>query len=219
LAYALYGERLFDEYPDRFLKRNVQGELIQRILNPANWPRLARDGYGRSELAADYYDEILFGGATFSDLIRLDAPVVVVTGTDLSTGARFAFSQDTFDLLCSDLGSVRLARAAATSSAAPVLLSPVTYRNYGGTCSAMLPIWVQDVANKEHVARPAGRALLRYRDSRRWRTARTVPTCTLSMGGSPTTSDCGACWKRSNNWRPVRRSNTRCASPNCVTLS
>jgi NTE family protein len=62
---------------------------------------------------------------------------VVVTGTDLSTGARFAFSQDTFDLLCSDLGSVRLARAAATSSAAPVLLSPVTYRNYGGTCSAV----------------------------------------------------------------------------------
>lgn len=27
-----------------------------------------------------------------------------------------------------------------------------------------MPIWVQDVANKEHVARPAGRALLRYRD-------------------------------------------------------
>ena len=164
LAYALYGERLFDEYQDRFLKRNVQGELIQRILNPANWPRLARDGYGRSELAADYYDEILFGGATFSDLIPLDAPVVVVTGTDLSTGARFEFSQDTFDLLCSDLGSMRLARAAATSSAVPVLLSPVTYRNYGGKCNAMLPIWVQDVANKEHAARPAGRALLRYRD-------------------------------------------------------
>lgn len=164
LAYALYGERLFDEYQDRFLKRNVQGELIQRILNPANWPRLARDGYGRSELAADYYDEILFGGATFSDLIPIDAPVVVVTGTDLTTGARFEFSQDTFDLLCSDLGSVRLARAAATSSAVPVLLSPVTYRNYGGKCNAMLPIWVQDVANKEHAARPAGRALLRYRD-------------------------------------------------------
>jgi NTE family protein len=34
LAYALYGERLFHEYPQRFLKRNVQGELIRRILNP-----------------------------------------------------------------------------------------------------------------------------------------------------------------------------------------
>ena len=94
----------------------------------------------------------------------LQTPVAVVTGTDLSTGARFEFSQDTFDLLCSDLGSVRLARAAATSSAVPVLLSPVTYRNYGGKCDAMLPIWVQDVANREHAARPAGRALLRYRD-------------------------------------------------------
>ena len=28
----------------------------------------------------------------------------------------------------------------------------------------MLPIWVHDVANREHAARPAGRALLRYRD-------------------------------------------------------
>ena len=37
LAYALYGERLFHEYQQRFLKRNVQGELIQRILNPTNW--------------------------------------------------------------------------------------------------------------------------------------------------------------------------------------
>jgi len=164
LAYALYGERLFHEYQQRFLKRNIQSELIQRVLNPTNWPRLASDGYGRSELAADYYDEILFGGATFSDLIPLQTPVAVVSGTDLSTGARFEFSQDTFDLLCSDLGSVRLARAAATSSAVPVLLSPVTYRNYGGKCDATLPIWVQDVANREHAARPAGRALLRYRD-------------------------------------------------------
>jgi NTE family protein len=164
LAYALYGERLFQEYEPRFLKRNVQGDLIRRILNPASWFRLASDGYGRSELAADYYDEILFGGATFNDLIPLGTPVAVVTGTDLSTGARFEFSQDTFDLLCSDIGPVRLARAAATSSAVPVLLSPVTYRNYGGKCDAAVPIWVQDVANKEHAARPAGRALLRYRD-------------------------------------------------------
>lgn len=36
LAYALYGERLFHEYQQRFLKRNVQGELIQRLLNPTN---------------------------------------------------------------------------------------------------------------------------------------------------------------------------------------
>src|SRR5262249_20121858 len=140
LAYALYGDRLFDEYPQRFLKRDVQGELIRRILSPASWPRLASDRYGRSEIAADYYDELLFGGATFSDLLPRGTPIAVVTGTDLSTGARFEFSQDTFDVLCSDLGSVRLSRAAATSSAVPVVLSPVTYRNYAGRCNATLPV-------------------------------------------------------------------------------
>src|SRR5262245_33016690 len=45
LAYALYGERLFQEYQQRFLKRNVQGELIQRLFNPTNWFQLASDSY------------------------------------------------------------------------------------------------------------------------------------------------------------------------------
>ena len=164
LSYALYGDRLFTEYVPRFLKRDVQGELFARALSPANWRRLGSAGYGRSELAADYYDEILFNGATFADLIERDTPVALVTGTDLSTGARFEFSQDHFDLLCSDLGGVRLARAAATSSAVPVVLSPVTYRNYGGQCGARHPAWVDDVARTDNPNRPAGRALLRYRD-------------------------------------------------------
>ena len=166
LAYALHGERLFGEYETRFLKRDVQGALIARALDPRHWPRLGSGHYGRSELAADYYDEILFGGATFADLVGRKTPVALVTGTDLSTGARFEFSQDHFDLMCSDLGSVRLARAAATSSAVPVVLSPVTYRNYGGQCGAGMPNWVQDVANTDSPSRPAGRALLRYREIR-----------------------------------------------------
>jgi NTE family protein len=164
LSYALYGERLFDEFVPRFLKRDVQRELLARTLSPRNWGRLAGAGYGRSELAADYYDEILFGGATFDDLLAIDTPLAVVTGTDLSTGARFEFTQDHFDLLCSDLGKVRLARAAATSSAVPVVLTPVTYRNYGGNCKAARPAWVNDVARADNPSRPAGRALLRYRD-------------------------------------------------------
>jgi NTE family protein len=163
LSYALYGDRLFDEFVTRFLKRDVQGELLRRALSPSWWGRLAAPTYGRSELAADYYDEILFGGATFDDLQGLDTPLAVVSGTDLSTGARFEFTQQNFDLLCSDLGGVRLARAVATSSAVPVVLSPVTFRNYGGHCGARRPAWVADVAGPDP-KRPAGRALLRYQD-------------------------------------------------------
>lgn len=163
LAYALYGEQLFSEYESRFLKRNVQGALTSRALNPGNWFKLASVDYGRSELAADYYDEILFGGATFDDLIARPTPATAVSGTDISTGARFQFLQNHFDLMCSDLGKVRLARAAAISSAVPVLLSPVTYRNYGGHCGAAMPAWVKEVTDPNAQVRPAGRALLRYR--------------------------------------------------------
>ena len=164
LAYALYGERLFTEFESRFLKRDVQADLIARVFNPGYWGKLGSANYGRSELAADYYDEILFGGATYADLLQRNTPIALVTGTDLSTGARFEFSQDHFDLICSDLGAIRLARAAATSSAVPVVLTPVTYRNYGGGCGAQMPVWLKDVADPNNRARPAGRALLRARD-------------------------------------------------------
>jgi NTE family protein len=134
LAYALHGERLFDDYDRRFLKRDVQGALIARAFSPTQWPRLASGGFGRSELAAEYYDEILFDGATFGDLVASTTPRVIVAGTDLSTGARFGFTQGDFDHICSDLSRVRLSRAAAASSAVPVVLSPVTFNNYAGRC-------------------------------------------------------------------------------------
>ena len=87
LSYALYGDKLFDEYETRFLKRNVQGALTKMTLNPLNWPKIWSRGVGRSELAADYYDEILFNNATFGDLDRGNGPMVFVGATDLSTGA------------------------------------------------------------------------------------------------------------------------------------
>ena len=57
LAYGLYGERLFDEYEQRFLKRDIQGELLARLLSPRNWNALWSEGWGRSEMAAELYDE------------------------------------------------------------------------------------------------------------------------------------------------------------------
>jgi NTE family protein len=183
LAYALHGERLFSEYDERFLKRNVQGELLVRSLNPFNWWRFIGGTAGRSELAADYYDEILFEGATFADLLDKQAPLAVATGTDISTGSRLAFFQNDFDLLCTDLGKIRLARAAATSSAVPVVLSAVTFNNYGGTCGYEYPAWVRDVANPAHRARPAGRAVQRYREMQVFQNSKERPFIHLVDGG------------------------------------
>ncbi len=183
LAYALYGERLFSEYEGRFLKRNVQGALVRRTLNPLNWWKLMSRKYGRSELAAEYYDEILFEGATFADLLDKPGPVALATGTDISTGSRLAFFQNDFDLLCSDLNKVRLSRAAATSSAVPVVLSATTFNNYGGTCGYQYPAWVKDVADPETRARPSSRALQRYREMRSFQNSEDRPYIHLVDGG------------------------------------
>jgi len=164
LAYGLYGERLFGEYEKRFLKRNVQRELISRLLNPTKWGDLSSTGWGRSELAAQLYDEILFEGATFADLDRGDGPMIAVVATDISTGSRLAFTQGVFDTLCSDLGPFRLSRAAAASSAVPVVLSAVTINNYGGTCNFKLPMWIRTLAESANPPRPAARAARRLRE-------------------------------------------------------
>ena len=183
LAYALHGERLFSEYEQRFLKRDVQGDLIQRALNPFNWWKYIGGSAGRSELAAEYYDEILFEGATYADLLSRQGPVAVANGTDISTGFRFSFYQNDFDLLCSDLSKVRLSRAAATSSAVPVVLSAVTFDNYGGTCGYEYPAWVRDVARTEGRVRPSARAVKRYHEMQDFQNSKDRPYIHLVDGG------------------------------------
>jgi NTE family protein len=158
LAYGLYGDKLFDDYEQRFLKRDVQGEIISRTLGPTYWPSLWSSGWGRSELAADIYDEILFNGATFGDLNRGKGPFIIASATDISTGTRLPFTQATFDVLCSDLNAIRLSRAAAASSAVPVVLSPITLNNYGGTCGYASPAWIKPFVESVDPPRPAARA-------------------------------------------------------------
>ena len=158
LAYGLYGEKLFDDYEQRFLKRNVQRDLISRALSPRYWGDLLSEGWGRSELAAQLYDEILFNGATFGDLNRGNGPMIVASATDISTGSRFVFNQGTFDVICSDLNAVTLSRAAAASSAVPVVLSSITIKNYGGTCNWSPPPWSKLFLG-DNPPRPAARAI------------------------------------------------------------
>ncbi len=151
--YALRGSRIFDEFPDKFLYRRIQSDLIKTALSPPNWFKLAGSSFGRSDLAAEFYDREVFSGGTYADVIaQRKRPFVILNATDLSTGAQFPFIQDQFDLLCSDLSGVKLARAAAASSAFPGGLTPLTFQNYAGSCDYQRPAWV-DRAIKDHKSR------------------------------------------------------------------
>ena len=139
--YGLFGDRIFTEFEQAFLKRNVQRGLILRILRPRNLLRLFTPLTSRSELASQYYDEHVFDGATFADLTAAHGPRIYINATDLSQGNRFTFSQGQFDLICSDLDAFPISRAVAASSAVPGLLSPITLRNRAGSCGFEPPPW------------------------------------------------------------------------------
>ncbi|HEX5094255.1 MAG TPA: patatin-like phospholipase family protein [Burkholderiales bacterium] len=162
--YALRGEKAFDEFEDKVLLRRFETELAQRIiLNPANWFRLPSGTFGKSDLFAELYDETVFDHATFADLQRSNGPFVIINGTDLTSGARFSFTQDQFDALCADLSKFPLARAVATSTALPPLLTPITLENRGGSCGRTPASW--EIAAEAAAAKSPtpGRALLRAR--------------------------------------------------------
>ena len=183
LAYALHGERLFEVYEPAFLKRDVEGDLLRRLFNPLSWPRVLSQGFGRSELAEEYYDEILFHGATYADLLARPTPTAIVGATDVSTGTRLDFSQLEFDVLCADLGRFRLSRAAAASSAVPVVLSPVTLDNRGGTCGYRAPDWVADALHRPDPLPSGNRLVLRLREMEHRRDGGARPYVHLVDGG------------------------------------
>ncbi len=138
--YGLFRDRIFEDFETKFLKKNIQGQLTRSILfNPINWVKLASAYYDRSDLAADIYDNCVFEHRTFGDMLGQKKPLIVINATDMVHGTRISFIQDSFDALCSDLSSFPVARACAASSAVPIVLSPITLRNYAGGCGFSMP--------------------------------------------------------------------------------
>ena len=131
---ALGGDRIFDDFEARFLHRDVEGELIQRLLDPRDLGRMLQPSFGRSDLVAEHLDQLLFEGATYGALLPRPGPFVILSATDMAAGTRFEFIQDQFDLMCVDLTQFPLSRAVAASAAVPVLLSPIVVQNHSDRC-------------------------------------------------------------------------------------
>lgn len=133
--FGLFGDRIFEDYESRFLKKNIQGDImVSTFLNPVNWVRLSSPFFDRSDLAAEYYDKNVFDGKTFGDMLERKGPIVLINATDLTQGTRFTFHQMLFNAMCSDLSKFPVARACAASSAVPGVLTPLTLKNYAGSC-------------------------------------------------------------------------------------
>lgn len=138
--FGLFGDRIFEDYEQTFLKNNVQQILLNSVFNPLNWWKMLTTGFDRTELAVNYFDKYIFEGKTFADLKARHGPYIQINATDLSLGHRFPFTQGYFDLLCSDYNSFSIARAVAASAAVPVAFAPVVLENHD-TCEIRYPDW------------------------------------------------------------------------------
>ena len=129
--YALFGDRVFEDYKAKFLYRNIEKELAYKLLNPVNWARLASPYYSRIDLASELYDETVFESLTFKALAdKARRPFLIINATNLYNGARFEFTGEQFNYIGSDILSYPVSRAVAASSAFPFLLAPVSLVNY-----------------------------------------------------------------------------------------
>lgn len=152
--YGLHGDRIFKDYKERFLTSPVQRSLAMRVLfSPVNWVRLMSSKFGKSDLAAEYYDKILFDGATFGD-IREQGPNIRIQATELADGYSFGFTGPQFAFICSDLNKYPISRAVAASAAFPGPFTPIILHNYTGQCGLEEPQWIkQTLADRNTTSR------------------------------------------------------------------
>ena len=146
--YGLHGKKSFEDYPERFLYKNVQSALMRRVFNPLRWPKLMSAGYNRSDMAAEYYDKILFDGKSMGEIINSDGPAILIQATDIIDGYNFSFTPYFFNLICSDLAQFRVSLAVAASSAFPGAFSGISLTNYAGQCDYQSEPWIYEAIQR-----------------------------------------------------------------------
>lgn len=137
LTAAYYCASTTEEWNQRNLQRRLTHgfatDMLRRTLMPWNLFAMAVTDWDRSDLLADTLRKNLFTRdgreLHFGDL-RADRPRLFINATDLQSGKRFVFCNESFDELNSDLAGYPLADAVAASASVPVLLHHVTLRDY-----------------------------------------------------------------------------------------
>lgn len=164
--FAAFGDDTLSRFEPDFLMVPFESRLIREALWPTRLYRMSSPWYGRTHVLAQRLDE-LYGGRTFADVRqRPGAPDLMITATDLTTGAPFDFTPEQFDLICSDLSKTPLSFAVAASSAVPLLLSPLTVRNYADDCASLTSSNIQNAVDEDYRARLLRRSAEGYRNAK-----------------------------------------------------
>ncbi len=179
--FGLFGDNVFTDFPQRFLYRDVQAEMMATLLSPPQVASMAATQFNRTDAIAEYLDRSLFEGRTFSDLSANGrSPYVILNATDLNTGVTFSFTQMQLDFLCSNLSTYPVARAVMASAAVPIVFAPIVLRNYPGPCPERHSQWVDEALAERN---PADRRFHAATALATYSNAAAVPYVRLVDGG------------------------------------
>jgi NTE family protein len=143
--YGLHRDAAFGRYETDFLYADTDGQIKSVYLAPWNWGWAIDSDVGTNDYMARYYDDTMFHGARFKDLKARGRPIIGVSATDINYGTPFVFTQEFFDILCSDLEPFPIARAVAASNGFPGLFSSITLTNHAADCGGRKPGWLRRV--------------------------------------------------------------------------
>ncbi len=141
--YGLYGDRIFTDFEDALLRRDIDAELAVGFARPLVALRMLLTSYDRSDWAEHVYNEHIFHDATYADLQRAGGPMIRINATDIGMGSPFPFDQDQFSMICSDLSRLSVARAVLASSSVPVAFAPTVLENFAGSCGYQVAPWLE----------------------------------------------------------------------------
>jgi NTE family protein len=172
--YGLYRDATFGKFEGDFLYQDTESYIWGIYLLPWNWTWLSDPLVGTNDFMERVYDRTMFHGATFRDLAQRGRPIIAIGATDVAYGTPMLFTQESFDLICSDLEDFPVARAVAASNGFPGLFSPITLTNRAADCGGRKPGWLRNIsdADKQNpLSRLGVEALMaeRYLDSSRTR--------------------------------------------------
>jgi predicted acylesterase/phospholipase RssA len=134
--YCLNHEKWNPEEVQKRLTHSFASDILTQCFLPWISVALIFTDYDRSDLLANTLSANLYtqnGKAqTFGDLLP-DRPRLLINATDLQSGRRFVFCNETFNEINSDLSKYPIAYAVSASSSVPVVLHQVTLRDYSTT--------------------------------------------------------------------------------------
>ena len=149
--YGLHRDATFGQYETDFLYKDTEANIWGIYLLPWNWTWLIDPRWAPTTSWS--------ASTTARCSTARGSPIWSRTGVPSSPSAarispmvrRFCSPRSTFDLICSELDDLPVARAVAASNGFPGLLSPITLTNHAAACDGRRPGWLRRVTEAQRV--------------------------------------------------------------------